>query len=674
VDRTPQLPSISSRLLTRWGGRYVLRMQILAGFASYLLIGLGIYYIILASNLNKSQIQMLVISTALLIILAVFLMSVYSALASKHMRQRLDNLTRNKITTIELSPEDLEGSAWQEANRLPGTHAILEIVTIAGVVVLPVVLLLRWAGGAGAEQAIQIALGGLSAGLLVVILNSLLLKTILWPIYNLLLPAETLRQSFKPGRWLQALVPVTIFTLTLVTVTLVGFLGYHLIQATTQSEPSISALIESSRDQLATLGISILAISLLMGMLVSRSASLPIQDVIDTIKKIQKGDLSARATLFAPDQTAQMTLLLNQLLDQFMAGQVNMEKQVETRTADLNRKTAQLQAAARVFREASIAEDLTSLLTHTVNSISHYFDLYHIGIFLVDETSDFLILRAASSSGGQKLVSELYKLELGQSSAPGIAASENRPVVVFKADRTPTFRVSPDLPLSQTEAAFPLTSRGKSFGVLDLQFSEHLPLTPDDIDIFQSMADQISLAIQNAKLVEESRTAADQLSEALAENTRSVWSKRTEEQKRIYRYTPRGLAVMSSEEASATANNHPAKTISIPVTLRGQSIGEIVLRRLGDSPWGDADRSLALEVSNQLGLALENSRLLQEAQQRTILEQTLSKLTTQLGRSIDTDTLLQTTVKELHQLPDVTEVSVFLSPPENPSTGDRSQP
>jgi GAF domain-containing protein len=672
VDRTPQLPSIFSRLLSRWGGRYVLRMQLFAGFASYLLIGLGIYYIVLASNLNKSQVQLLVISTALFIVLAVLLMSAYSALASRHMRQRLDHLTRNKATPIELSPTDLEPSAWQEANRLPGNHAILEVFTVAGIVVLPVVLLLRWAGGASSEQAIQIALGGLSAGLLVVVINSLLLKGVLWPIYNLLLPSETSQQSFKHGRWQQYLVPVTIFTLTLVTIALIGFLGYHQLQSTTQPDTNISGLVERSRDQLITLGLSILAISLLMGMLISRSTSLPIQDIIDTIRKIQKGDLSARATLFAPDQTTQMTLLLNQLLDQFKSGQVNMEKQVETRTADLNRKTAQLQAAARVFREASIAEDLPSLLTQTVNSIAHYFDLYHIGIFLVDEPSDVLILRAASSSGGKKLVFDGYKLELGQSSAPGIAATENRPVVIYKADRTPSFRISPELPLSQTEAAFPLTTRGKCFGVLDLQFSEHLPLSADDIGIFQSMADQISLAIQNARLVEESRTAAEQLSEALADNTRSVWSKRTEEQKRLYRYTPRGLAVLSSAEAGSMVNERTAQTINIPVTLRGQSIGEIVLRRQGENAWSDADRSLAHEVSTQLGLALENSRLLQEAQQRTILEQTLSKLTTQLGRSIDTDTLLQTTVKELHKLPDVTEVSVFLSPPENPSSGDRS--
>jgi GAF domain-containing protein len=81
--------------------------------------------------------------------------------------------------------------------------------------------------------------------------------------------------------------------------------------------------------------------------------------------------------------------------------------------------------------------------------------------------------------------------------------------------------------------------------------------------------------------------------------------------------------------------------------------------------WSETDRSLASEVAIQVGLALENSRLLEDAKQRALFEQTLSELTSKLGGSIDIDSLLNTAVKELHHLPNVTEVSIFLSPPES---------
>jgi len=69
-------------------------------------------------------------------------------------------------------------------------------------------------------------------------------------------------------------------------------------------------------------------------------------------------------------------------------------------------------------------------------------------------------------------------------------------------------------------------------------------------------------------------------------------------------------------------------------------------------------------------LALENARLLEEAQQHAAQEQSLSELSARLSRSLDPDTLLQTTIRELHQLPNVSEISTSLIPPEKLSSGE----
>jgi GAF domain-containing protein len=79
------------------------------------------------------------------------------------------------------------------------------------------------------------------------------------------------------------------------------------------------------------------------------------------------------------------------------------------------------------------------------------------------------------------------------------------------------------------------------------------------------------------------------------------------------------------------------------------------------------------EVAGQIGLAADNIRLLEEATQRAKQEQTVGKLATHFSQSLDLDTLLQTAARELGQLPDVSEVSVFLGQ-QNEQTVPSKQP
>jgi GAF domain-containing protein len=112
--------------------------------------------------------------------------------------------------------------------------------------------------------------------------------------------------------------------------------------------------------------------------------------------------------------------------------------------------------------------------------------------------------------------------------------------------------------------------------------------------------------------------------------------------------------------------------LRIPITLRGELLGTIVLQRSADISWSDTERSLAIEIAGQVGLALENARLLDEAQRRAAQEQSMSDLAAKLSRSLDPDILLQTAIRELHQLPNVSGVSVYLTPSIKPTPEDAS--
>jgi GAF domain-containing protein len=100
----------------------------------------------------------------------------------------------------------------------------------------------------------------------------------------------------------------------------------------------------------------------------------------------------------------------------------------------------------------------------------------------------------------------------------------------------------------------------------------------------------------------------------------------------------------------------------VPLVIRGHEIGALAFRPGGRQAWSDADRDLAEKAATQVALALENNRLLEETRQRAFLEQRVSEISDRFSRSIDLDSLLQTAVRELAALPDVTDASVFVGP------------
>ena len=192
------------------------------------------------------------------------------------------------------------------------------------------------------------------------------------------------------------------------------------------------------------------------------------------------------------------------------------------------------------------------------------------------------------------------------------------------------------------------------------------------MEILQTLADQIGLAIQNARLITESQDALQSLETSTVENIRRIWREQMRGNKHSYRYASMGLTTPTQLGNLPSGNENTSNRLNIPITLRGEQLGTIVLQRMGEIVWSETERSLAIEIAGQVGLALENARLLDEAQRRAAQEQSLSELAAELSRSLDPDILLQTAIRQLHQLPNVIGVSVNLTPSEKPTPDNES--
>jgi GAF domain-containing protein len=191
----------------------------------------------------------------------------------------------------------------------------------------------------------------------------------------------------------------------------------------------------------------------------------------------------------------------------------------------------------------------------------------------------------------------------------------------------------------------------------------------DDIDVLQTLSDQIAIAIENARLLDETQAAIMQLEALTSIRTQEAWMQKLREQGRAFTYTPLGLRAEKPPQSQSNNN-----AIRAPIVLRGRKIGNISLARKGEGKWSRLDERLLEEVANQVGLAVDNIRLLEEATLRARQEQTVGKLAARFSQSLDLDTLLQTAARELGQLPDVSEVSVFIGQANEQTSTLKQQP
>ncbi len=331
-----------------------------------------------------------------------------------------------------------------------------------------------------------------------------------------------------------------------------------------------------------------------------------------------------------------------------------LEIRVEERTAGLIKKTDQLRAASYIARQTAELQNLDTILKVVTGLITDQFNFYHAGIFLMNETGDEVILVSASSEGGRRMVEKGHSLKVGSQGIVGYVAVQKKPRIALDVGTDAVFFNNPDLPGTRSEVALPMLMRERVLGVLDIQSDQPQAFSVDDIDVLQTLADQVTVAIENARLLEESQTALMQIEALTTLRTREAWSQKTQENSYSYTYTPLGIRIgRTSEEESDQALN-------IPITLRGQKIGAIRIARKDETPWGETEKDLIDEVAYQTGLAVDNLRLVDDATQRAKQEQTVGELAARFSQSMDIDTLLQTAARELGQVADIAEASVFI--------------
>lgn len=182
---------------------------------------------------------------------------------------------------------------------------------------------------------------------------------------------------------------------------------------------------------------------------------------------------------------------------------------LQTYARALERRIIHLRVAAEIARDTTSLDKVDELLDRTVNLVRDRFGFYHAGIFLVE--GKYAVLRAATGDAGRQMLANNHQLKVGEVGIVGHVTGTGEPRIVLDVGADAVYFRNPYLPETRSEMALPLQVGSSIIGALDVQSKEPNAFQSEDISILHILADQMAVAIENARLYESAQRRLDEL-------------------------------------------------------------------------------------------------------------------------------------------------------------------
>ena len=353
---------------------------------------------------------------------------------------------------------------------------------------------------------------------------------------------------------------------------------------------------------------------------------------------------------------------------------MELERRVEERTMELQRRASQLEAVSSVARTTASVQDLNSLLPAITELVSQQFGFYHVGIFLLDEENNKAIMRASSSAGGLPLVDQEFSLTPDEYSIVGYSIRHGDVRIAQDVATDEVYLNNPNLPETRSEIALPLRVAGRTIGALDVQSREINAFSQTDINVLLTLADQVAIAIENSRLFSDARAALNESRALFEKYTRQDWSSFARQAKQTgFLFDGKNVFPLDRSQKRSTTRtvlqtgslslDKETATVAIPLKLRGQTIGVIDVRsKKGERVWKQDELTMLQAAAERAALALENARLVESAQRRAARERAIGDLSARIGSASQLESILQIAVEELgRKLGGATEVTLEIT-------------
>lgn len=620
-------------LLQRTGGWYIIIIIAIAQLSAILGATLGtisIYFnaeFDLATLAKTSQLTPWFILAGNLILLAV------AWYLTPNARKRLTDWSK---TQLKIDPKG-ELSAWKEITSLTWRYGTTALLIAYAVDILPTATLSYQQGITTSDQFIYSLLGGLVSVLATIMFAVLIIDRLLVPTRLALIPKSFDTQlNGLAGPRLNIKFQVLILILVAIGILMIGPVGFHFMNESLTPENQF--LRQSYQFQSMIISILALALGAILAFFISRTVSIPLKELIATFKAIEAGDLSKRANVTATDEIAEVTMHFNRMVAGVEELRSTLEKQVEERTR-------LLKATNDLAKVASSILDPDELLAKIINMFTDQFNYYYAAIYIIDPGEKWAELKEATGEAGKVLKQNHHRLELTGKSMVSTSIREKSPRISQNTSDEKQRIENPLLPYTRSEIALPLIAGDRVLGALNVQSTKTADFGLEVIETMQNMAGQVAIALENARLFQETQLRINEMRTIQQQYLVEGWG---------------SLSMRKNELEYGIGESNEANTQKFiaPINLRDQIIGQISIEGTGD--WTAEQKNLIDAVATQAAIALENARLVNESRQIATRERMLAEINSKIWASTTIDGVLQTAVKELGRRLDASSATIEL--------------
>ncbi len=333
------------------------------------------------------------------------------------------------------------------------------------------------------------------------------------------------------------------------------------------------------------------------------------------------------------------------------------QQQLKTLSQTLERRELQVRTAAEISRTVIAELDPDILLQRVVNLLLSRFNLYYVGVFTVDPSGHYAVLRAGTGDAGEKMLADKHQLAIGTTSMIGYAISQKEPRIASDISLEPYHFTNPNLPHTRSELALPMITADRVLGAITVQSLVANAFDEDDIVVYQGVADSLATALVNANLYQQVQSSLEEIHTLHRQYLLESWGNVTSRMGKLsYTYEKE-----SHPSDGITNTILPPIAQNLPLLVRDVTIGNISI---------EADRSILTPqeqafveaVTQQTAQALENIRLVEETQRTAHQDRIVNSISEELSRAMDVESVIKTAVREIGRLPNITDVSVHIEP------------
>lgn len=446
-------------------------------------------------------------------------------------------------------------------------------------------------------------------------------------------------------------------------------------------------------------GVAVTAVVAAAALVLTRSITTPLDALARTAQQIAGGNLELSAPVERDDETGALARAFNSMTDRLRILISGLEQRVTERTVELERRSRYLEAAAQVSRAVGAILEPDVLITRVVQLIQEQYDLYYVGLFLTDAEGEWAELKAGTGAAGQAMLARRHRIRVGEGMV-GWSVLHSEPRVALDVGEDAVRLSTAELPETRSEAAIPLASRGRVLGALTVQDRRPNAFDRDAIAALEAMADQVAVALDNARLFEERQVAIETERRVFSAMQGRVWAQLQRERADLG-FLSRAQGVAPAERAwrpemiQAVEQGRPVQnlavdgdegqeartTLAIPVKIQDKVVAVLdTYKPAGAGDWSEEELAFLTGMAEQLSVALENARLYESTQRRVDRERTISDITAKVRAAGDVDNILRTAVLEIRRALGTTHgvvrlgTETHLLPPEEAVGADPPSP